>query len=164
MNKSLWKEFVRKIPVKASRKALYKAWATEEGITSWFLRECSYTNEKDGLLFPNTPISKGSYHWKWHGHPDNVFEDNKVIESNGIDFFKFGFEGCIVTINIEEQEGFCMVTLTQGEVLFNENPDENLYVQCGYGWTFYLANLKSVYEGGLDLRNKDVSIKGVLNA
>ena len=57
-----------------------------------------------------------------------------------------------------------MVTLTQEEVIFEEDPNENLYVQCGEGWTFYLANLKSVYEGGLDLRNKDIEIKGVLNA
>jgi hypothetical protein len=32
-------------------------------------------------------------------------------------------------------------------------------VQCQLGWTFYLANLKSVIEGGVDLRNKNVDLK-----
>ena len=35
---------------------------------------------------------------------------------------------------------------------------------CLEGWTFYLTNLKSVIEGGLDLRNKNLDIKGVINA
>lgn len=30
--------------------------------------------------------------------------------------------------------------------------------------TFYLANLKSVLEGGLDLRNKNVNIPNVISA
>lgn len=164
MEQSLWKKFVRRIPVKATKKDLYHAWATADGINSWFLRKCTYTDLEGNECSPTMPIEKGTYLWVWHGHPDTVFEKNEVLESNGIDYFKFGFEGCVVTVNIEEKEGYCMVTLTQEEVLFNENPDENLYVQCGFGWTFYLTNLKSIYEGGIDLRNKDMEVKGVLNA
>lgn len=29
--------------------------------------------------------------------------------------------------------------------------------------SFFLLNLKSVYEGGIDLRNKDSNFKGMLN-
>jgi hypothetical protein len=32
------------------------------------------------------------------------------------------------------------------------------------GWTFYLANLKSVLEGGLDLRNKNARLQRLVNA
>ena len=32
------------------------------------------------------------------------------------------------------------------------------------GWIFYLANLKSVLEGGLDLRNKRMEITNVITA
>lgn len=34
---------------------------------------------------------------------------------------------------------------------------------CSNGWTFYLTNLKSVYEGGLDLRNKDEKLSAMIN-
>ena len=38
------------------------------------------------------------------------------------------------------------------------------YIECGKGWTFYLANLKAVLQGGVDLRNKNVLIQKVVNA
>jgi len=34
---------------------------------------------------------------------------------------------------------------------------------CASGWAFYLVNLKSIYEGGLDLRNKTPALKHMLN-
>ncbi len=159
-----WNKFVLRIPINAPKKALYMAWATAEGINTWFLRKCRYW-DADGLeLSPTTPVQKGTYHWVWHGHSDAVFEKSEVLDSNGLDYFKFGFEGCIVTIHIEEKDGYCLLSLTQEAIVFDKNPAENLYVQCGFGWTFYLTNLKSILEGGLDLRNKDMALLGVLNA
>ena len=38
------------------------------------------------------------------------------------------------------------------------------HLGCKTGWTFYLTNLKSLLEGGIDLRNKDEQIKNVLNS
>jgi hypothetical protein len=32
------------------------------------------------------------------------------------------------------------------------------------GWIFYLINLKSVLEGGLDLRNRKVELRNVITA
>lgn len=164
MDNSLWNKFSQSIPIKATKKDIYTAWATSEGIINWFLRKCTYWDDDGQLLSSSTPINKGSYHWIWHGHPDTTFEKNEVLESNGLDFFKFGFEGCVVTIQIEDKVNYCLLTLTQDQIVFDENPNENLYVQCGFGWTFYLTNLKSVLEGGLDLRNKDMDLKGVLTA
>ncbi len=38
------------------------------------------------------------------------------------------------------------------------------FIECGKGWTFYMTNLKSILEGGIDLRNKIESVKNVINA
>ncbi len=46
----------------------------------------------------------------------------------------------------------------------NENPETFLYIQCQTGWTFYMTNLKSVYEHGIDLRNKNQDLKNVITA
>jgi hypothetical protein len=40
----------------------------------------------------------------------------------------------------------------------------NYHLGCKTGWTFYLANLKSLMEGGIDLRNKNEKIQRVINA
>lgn len=47
---------------------------------------------------------------------------------------------------------------------WHEDPARNLLVGCGEGWVFYLANLKSILEGGIDLRNKNDAIRNVLNS
>ena len=46
----------------------------------------------------------------------------------------------------------------------DDDPLTNLYVNCQLGWTFYLTNLKSIYQGGLDLRNRDQKIGKVVTA
>jgi hypothetical protein len=38
------------------------------------------------------------------------------------------------------------------------------HVGCKTGWTFYLANIKSLYEGGKDLRNKNDKLQQMLNS
>ena len=55
-----------------------------------------------------------------------------------------------------------VVELTQSRIPDDEN--HGIYVDCSYGWAFYLGNLKSVLEGGIDLRNKNVDIKNVINS
>ena len=52
---------------------------------------------------------------------------------------------------------------TQSEIPIDDNSKENIRLGCAFGWTFYLLNLKSVLEGGLDLRNKDSELNGVIN-
>ena len=63
-----------------------------------------------------------------------------------------------VTVKIKSKKGITLLELTQDKIPIERNPVKNLYVQCSVGWTFYLANLKSVIEGGKDLRNKNVDL------
>ncbi|RZK15239.1 MAG: SRPBCC domain-containing protein, partial [Pedobacter sp.] len=53
--------------------------------------------------------------------------------------------------------------LTQKNIPTDENSKRNIRLGCHNGWSFYLINLKSVFEGGLDLRNKDNRFKPMLN-
>ena len=56
-----------------------------------------------------------------------------------------------------------LVELTQVEIPLDKESKRNIRLGCAFGWTFYLLNLKSVIEGGLDLRNKDMELIGVVN-
>jgi hypothetical protein len=38
------------------------------------------------------------------------------------------------------------------------------FIECGKGWTFYMTNLKSILEGGIDLSNKNMSMQNVINS
>ena len=54
-------------------------------------------------------------------------------------------------------------TWTQNDIPTDDISKRSIRLGCDFGWFFYLLNLKSVYEGGLDLRNKDEELKGMLN-
>ncbi|HEY0653204.1 MAG TPA: SRPBCC domain-containing protein [Chryseosolibacter sp.] len=163
---STWNEFSIQIPVGAGISDLYAAWATQAGIEKWFLRSAIFKTPQGSLRGPNEPVQKGDrYRWLWHGYPDHVMEANEVLAANGIDLFQFEFTGkCIVTVKLEKVKAFTMVKLKQDRIPDDPNPSTNLFVGCQLGWTFYLANLKSIFEGGIDLRNRDLDLKNVVNA
>ncbi len=158
-----WTKFVLRLPVERDEQTIYRAWSTKEGLEKWFLRKADFFSS-DGKS--KSTASKGDrYHWLWHGYPDTTFEERKVLDANGKDFFKFEFSGgCIVSIRLKQEGDQTIIELTQENIPADENPETFLYIQCQTGWTFYLTNLKSVYEHGIDLRNKNLNLKNVITA
>jgi len=69
----------------------------------------------------------------------------------------------MVRIEIGDDDGETMVELTQSDIPLDEDSIHNLYVGCSRGWTFYLTNLKSILEGGIDLRNRNINLVDVIN-
>jgi hypothetical protein len=161
-----WKSFAVQIPIRRDKESLYRAWATPEGIESWFLRSAIYISKEAVQRKPAEPVQKGDhYQWLWHGYSDEVLEARTIIDLNGRDLFQFEFTGdCLVTVNFEKAGEMTLVKLTQDGIPEDNNPATNLFVGCQLGWTFYLTNLKSVMEGGLDLRNRDLRFTHVINS
>lgn len=161
-----WTKFTKRIPVSASISTAYKAWSTQDELEKWFLRKAEFITPDKRLRNRNDPFQKGDkYEWYWHGYPDTVFEKKAILEANRKDFLQFGFSGdCIVSVKLIAQEEETIVELTQENIPEDNNPATNLLVGCGEGWTFYLANLKSYLQGGIDLRNKNVKIQGVISS
>ena len=161
-----WNRFEVRIIVTASPKDLYKAWATKKGIEQWFLRLSEYKKPDGILLTANENVETGdTYRWLWHGWPDDMVEIGSILDCNGKDFIKFKFgEAGDCTVNIKTEEGENIVELIQENIPTDEVGMRNYHLGCKTGWTFYLANLKSVMEGGIDLRNKNEKIKRVINS
>ena len=163
MSKYDWTKFVLRLPVEKDVQTIYHAWSTKEGLEKWFLRQADFFSP-DGKL-KSIPSKGDSYHWLWYGYPDSVFEKRIVLDANGKDFFKFKFTGeCIVSIRLKEDANQTIIELTQENIPADENPETHLYIQCQKGWTFYMTNLKSVYEHGIDLRNKNQNLENVITA
>jgi uncharacterized protein YndB with AHSA1/START domain len=141
-------------------RSLYEAWATPGGFEKWFLRKANFytipmrTREPDEFI-----MKEDTYEWYWHGYDDETVETGQILEANGTDFLKFTFAGgSIVSVGITSRNGVSIVELTQENIPLEDDPSKNLFVQCQVGWTFYMANLKSVIEGGVDLRNKRMEV------
>jgi uncharacterized protein YndB with AHSA1/START domain len=160
MAKHDWTKFTVKADFNTDVRTIYQAWTTSEGLESWFLRKARFYAIAGRLREPGESISKEDvYEWYWHGFDDSTMEKGEMLEVNSIDFLKFTFSGgSIVSVSIESRNGLTILELTQENIQEESDPSKNLFVQCQVGWTFYLANLKSIVEGGIDLRNKRLEI------
>jgi uncharacterized protein YndB with AHSA1/START domain len=156
-----WTKFTITADFNIDARSIYKAWATSAGLESWFLRKADFYTITGRLREPEEFILKeDTYEWLWHGFDDNTVQKGQVLEVNSIDFLKFTFtDDTIVNINIRSANGLTILELTQENIKEDRDPNSNLFVQCQTGWTFYLANLKSVIEGGIDLRNKRMDVR-----
>ena len=77
---------------------------------------------------------------------------NSVLESGD----------CSVTI--KKEEGETIVELVQDNIPDDEHGKQYWHIGCKTGWTFYFANMKSRYEGGIDLRNRNEKLQQVINS
>ncbi|MBC7828082.1 MAG: SRPBCC domain-containing protein [Chitinophagaceae bacterium] len=161
-----WAKFLLRISVDASVETIYHAVATQRGIESWFLRSAEYFSVDHTLRTDNEFIQRGDhYTWMWHGYDDETVEHNDILEANGEDMISFVFAGnCIVTITVGMLDTETIVQLVQENIPTGEESRVSIHIGCMEGWTFYLANLKSVLEGGIDLRNRNLNIGKVINS
>lgn len=159
-----WTEFTRKIPISASIETLYNAWTIPSEIERWFLKEATFSTKDGTNRAKSSAIQKGdAYQWKWFQW-DGV-EIGTIVSVNGIDSLQFTFAGdCLVEISLEKYEDVTLVTLTQKNIPTTDKAKVDIRLGCDSGWSFYLVNLKSVFEGGLDLRNKNTNIPAMVNS
>lgn len=161
-----WSKFICKINIKSTPAKIYEAWATRTGLESWFLRKAAFASANGEPVEMEAYLKKDDqYEWFWYGYPDEVVERGTVLAANGKDLFQFTFgEPCIVTINLKEEKGENIIELIQSQIPLDEDSKAKLHIGCLSGWTFYLANLKSILEGGVDLRNKNETLSGMANS
>lgn len=165
-----WTRFTKRININATPQDIYNAWTTRNHIENWFVRFSEFTSKSETLRQCEEAIHTGdTYKWMWHGYPDSVIEDGKILEANGSDKISFTFSGppaspMVVTVKISEEESQSIVSLTQENIPVDDKGRMSFHVGCGEGWTFYLSNLKSILEGGIDLRNKNVKLAKMINS
>lgn len=158
-----WTSFTRKIAVKANISDMYAAWTKASEIERWFLSKAIFRDSTETPIGKDKSVEIGyTYEWNWYLFDST--EHGKISEANGRDFIQFTFAGnCLVDVKLSEQGDYVVVELTQKNIPTDDNSKQGIRLGCDSGWSFFLVNLKSIYEGGLDLRNKDTGLKGMLN-
>lgn len=166
MTKHNWSSFTKRIPIQADIEDIFDAWTIPGKLESWFLRKAHFSKSDKSERPYDSRIQKGDiYRWYWHGWGDEVMEKGEIlgVRTNKSLEFVFGQAG-IVEVELKEENGVILCELTQSEIPIDDDARVSYYIGCGEGWTFYLTNLKSVLEGGLDLRNKIKNLKSVINS
>lgn len=158
-----WTRYTKKIAVKAPIHQIYAAWTTAEELEKWFLEQVRFYDQDSSLASRQTLAEKGvAYKWKWHLYDDIM--KGKILEANGKDFLRFTFEGdSDVEVKLTTERDYTIIELIHKNIQTDDESKKYIRLGCASGWTFYLINLKSVYEGGLDLRNKDEHLHSMIN-
>ncbi|GAA0562964.1 SRPBCC family protein [Chitinophaga japonensis] len=166
MAKHDWSRFSLRIPIKAGVQDIYDAWTVPANIEKWFLRQALFSTADGAARDSTLPVQQGdTYLWRWHGYPDDVNEHGAVLAANGKDFlqFTFGIAGT-VSVTIKTVEGESLAELVQDKIPTDEESKFKFHIGCQGGWLFYLVNLKSLLEGGIDLRNRNEQLTAVINS
>lgn len=158
-----WTSFTKKIAIKASMPDLYNAWTVPSEIERWFLENAHYEKPNGTVVESNENIQPNdNYQWSWFLF--NEIENGKILEANGKDLLKFTFAGdCEVEVRLSQEKAHVIVMLTQNNIPTDDQSKKGIRLGCESGWSFLLVNLKSISEGGIDLRNKEEGLTGMLN-
>ena len=150
-----WDTFEKKIYIRTTVDRLYRLWATEDGITQWFLNHAEYTDANGVRRPPNDLIQKGDrFVWRWHNWDGK--EEGQVLDANGKDFLQFTFAEGKLDISFKQQNDIVIVELKQFEIPQDEENKLKTYWGCSNGWTFWLTNLKAYIEHGILLNETEV--------
>jgi hypothetical protein len=159
-----WSRFILRIPIVADKQAIFNSWTSQKALESWFLRCAIFKNNGVARAADSRIETGDSYEWMWHGWPDDVVEKGTILElSEGQLKFSFGKAGN-VTVHVTEEHGHNVLVLLQDEIPTDENSQVYYYLGCSKGWQFFITNLKSILQGGPDLRNRDVELKDVVTS
>ena len=158
-----WTRFELKVLVKAPLEKIYGAWTTKKEIERWFLKEAVFLDVQNNKIGDDVPVISGNtYAWSWYLYSET--ETGRINIANGNDHIRFTFAGnCLVDVFLKQVDEFTEVTLVQSGIPTDDHSKKEIRLGCHTGWSFYLVNLKSVYEGGIDLRNKNTEFKPMVN-
>lgn len=158
MKQLTFDQFTKKIYLRAPMEKIYWCWATEDGITSWFLRAADFSRQGKRIK-PHQFVGPGDeYGWMWYNFDGQ--EKGRILEANGTNTVIFSFAGsCKVKIALEDVGKAVLLTLTQYDIPTDEDNKLKTHYGCSNGWTFWLANLKAYLEHGIVLNETDFDLR-----
>ncbi|MCW9065763.1 MAG: SRPBCC domain-containing protein [Ignavibacteriaceae bacterium] len=157
----MWTQFKQKEFIKAPLKDVFLKWATPKGITEWYLKNAEYVSP-DGKTRTGNEVVKSNDSYTWYFYSGLVIKGT-VLEVMPNSKFKFTFgkkepgsdEDVIVNVLFIEKDGVTEIELTQSNIADNEYGKVTYNLSCMVGWSYYLTNLRSLFESGFDYREKE---------
>ena len=147
-------KFTKRIRIKALPEEVFERWVTVKGLESWFLSRAAFASGDRAQVGDRFEL-------EWADGTTDHGEVTLLAEPANFEFSWYAGEGR-VRVYFAPVETGTLIELTHTVASIGEEAMVE-YMDCRDGWTFYLANLKSVIEGGLDLRDTVVDLPGLVN-
>lgn len=146
-----WTQFDVHIFLPCDAAAAYDCWATSHGMEGFFTQAFTFTTPGGTPRDPDERAQAGdAYHLAFH-HADEL--TGTVLACEPGREFAFSFGSMRVTVSFEEMEGRTLVRLVQSEIPTDDAGRAHSHLNCRSCWVYYLLNLRSVIEHGIDLRD-----------
>jgi uncharacterized protein YndB with AHSA1/START domain len=147
-----WSQFTQRVAVAAPVEKVFEMWTEPELLRNWFLADAKIDLKKGG-----------TYEWKWLA---GVKEKGRVLDVKKPTKLSFTFAGSVCDVTFKKDKRGALVTLHQHKIPRTEKGKSEVHLNCSCSWTFYLTNLKTYMEYGIDLREnrpKFLSGETILN-
>lgn len=138
-----WTQFKLKIAINKSVATVFKAWTDDKIVSKWFTEKTIIEPRRNGRIY-----------FEWLAC-DKMETKVISISKNKHFTFPFGTNGERVTVRFIKDGRGCICELHQYNMLTTEKSKWEMHKGCAEGWTFFLANLKSYLENGIDLRSHE---------
>lgn len=151
-----WSRYRLGIFVRATRACVYGYLATAAGQEAWFPQVAVFQSPSGKRRRRMERARTGDGYFQRFIYAGGVEGTGKVLASRRDSRFKISFGGNgDVDFALKSAPGGTLVTLTQDRIPTSAKARVDAHMGCRTGWTFFLTNLKSVAEGGPDLRETD---------
>ena len=152
-----WSRFRLGIHVRTSPSRTYRLLATGAGLARWFPNEAVFRDGAGRARRPTELARRGDAYFKRFIYAGGVKGEGKVLAARRDRLFKISFgENGEVCFTLRPKDRGTLVELVQDKIPTSPRSRIDSHLGCRTGWTFFLVNLKSVAEGGPDLRETDV--------
>ena len=130
---------------------VFQAWATSAGLETFFIETAVYRGALGDPRPPDEAATAGDrYEWQWR-HDASL--DGRVTGVEAGRAIAFTFGDMQVAITLSEIDQRTELHLRQTNIPDTDRGRVLGHLNCRSCWIFFLTNLRSVLEAGLDLRD-----------
>jgi uncharacterized protein YndB with AHSA1/START domain len=147
--------------VDAEPERVFSAWATSQGLQSFFIQRAEY-HHGESMRGPTETIQAGDkYRWIWPN--GNSLEGSVLgVEQNRELVFSFGQPGKLAVVIAAEDRG-AKIHLIQSEIPVTYDDLVHTHINCRGAWIHFLTCLKAWLETGSDAREHKPHLSGSLS-
>ena len=148
-----WSRFHIGLFLNARPQRVFRAWATAQGLESFFIKKATFTGKDGGVRRADEPAHVGDTYDFQFVHDFRL--RGNVLEVSEPQRFKFTFGGSM-TVDVEialQSDGRTRCALTQESIPTEQSERPYSHMNCRSCWIYFLMALKARLEHGIELRD-----------
>jgi uncharacterized protein YndB with AHSA1/START domain len=148
----LWDKFRLEIFIGRPVEETFCAWSSASGIKKWFRKDVRV--QRNGAEVSDPVTFRPGDEILWADYPGQDLASSRILEvrENALIKQTFDSKTIVLTNEFQTADAGTQLVLTQENMPTDSEAMAAWHLSCYAGWTYFLTNLKSVLEHGVDLR------------